>query len=78
MNNECLKSSTLLKLEEMHTVNIHIEEDFKGRRWQVCQIVNDPYEPMDCFNEENKVNSQLVLELHKTKGREMDVKLLSI
>uniref|UniRef100_A0ABM5EIB3 Pericentrin isoform X1 n=2 Tax=Pogona vitticeps TaxID=103695 RepID=A0ABM5EIB3_9SAUR len=56
------------QLEEMHTVSIHIEEDFKGRRWQVCQIVNDPHEPMDCFNEENKVNSQLVLELHKTKG----------
>ncbi|KAJ7344421.1 hypothetical protein JRQ81_000371, partial [Phrynocephalus forsythii] len=56
------------QLEEIHAINIHLEDDIKARSSGVCHDVNDHHELMDCFNEESKVNRQLVLELHKTKG----------
>ncbi|XP_070588468.1 pericentrin isoform X2 [Erythrolamprus reginae] len=56
------------QLEEMHNIHSNIKEECKNKNWEACQILNEQHESMDCFNEESKVQNQLVLELHKAKG----------
>ncbi|XP_026534840.1 pericentrin isoform X1 [Notechis scutatus] len=56
------------QLEEMHNIHSNIKEECKNKNWEACQMLNDQHELMDCFNEESKVQNQLVLELHKAKG----------
>ncbi|XP_026563384.1 pericentrin isoform X2 [Pseudonaja textilis] len=56
------------QLEEMHNIHGNIKEECKNKNWEACQMLNDQHELMDCFNEESKVQNQLVLELHKAKG----------
>ncbi|XP_015667818.1 pericentrin isoform X3 [Protobothrops mucrosquamatus] len=56
------------QLEEMHNIHSNIKEECKNKNWEACQMLHEEHELMDCFNEENKVHNQLVLELHKAKG----------
>ncbi|XP_039182339.1 pericentrin isoform X3 [Crotalus tigris] len=55
------------QLEEMHNIHSNIKEECKNKNWEACQILHEEHGLMDCFNEENKVHNQLVLELHKAK-----------
>ncbi|XP_058040331.1 pericentrin isoform X5 [Ahaetulla prasina] len=56
------------QLEEMHNIHTNIKEECKNKNWEACQMFHEQHELMDCFNEESKVQNQLVLELHKAKG----------
>lgn len=54
----------------MHNIHSNIKEECKNKNWEACQMLHEEHELMDCFNEENKVHNQLVLELHKAKGKQ--------
>ncbi|XP_070789237.1 pericentrin-like [Pituophis catenifer annectens] len=56
------------QLEEMHNIHSKTKEECKNKNWESCQTFNEQHKLMDCFNEESKVQNQLVLELHKAKG----------
>ncbi|KAM3853512.1 pericentrin isoform 3-T5 [Vipera latastei] len=56
------------QLEEMHNIHSNIKEECKNKNWEACQMLHEEHESINCFNEESKVQNQLVLELHKAKG----------
>lgn len=66
----CVLNLFVWKLEEMHNIHSKIKEECKNKNWEACQMFNEQHELMDCFNEESKMQNQLVLELHKAKGKQ--------